>query len=752
MTFNTPKASTPTFSSSTSITITNNANETVTYSISDTSTEYGIDVYPSPSTGTLNPYGSTSVSLSVVVSNSLSEGTHSGGRVRVSSGASNYDVIIYVSITHEAELEVTPTSADFGEISKTGSASATVTFREKLGYKSIIVSLSKSTGNNWVSTSSSNSFSVYAGGSTTATFYLNPSGVTRDNCVAGGYSWSYTASGSGGSGSSTIYLTGDICCPALLSSESYKYEKITFNTPKSEYPTFERTIKIRVSNTACEQMSLSKPTVESPSGGVTFSVTNYPTYLNGGGQDYVDVNIAAPYSTAEGSYSGFVNMDAGSAGSSTASISVDIAHGVEFAVSPTTITFGKVEIMSQASKSVKLQEKLGYKSVKNVAISKSSGPEWMTLQPASIYGIPAGESDTIAFNLYFRGEAELGTQYDWSYNISSDAGGATVSLSATAIPINVSKTSSEIDGMTSSGLYKNYAITEQIISNSKNMLSAALSGSDSLTAEGWGYVALVASQSLTLLKSLDNATSYIQKNDYDNASSKIVVAAASSKSIYANSKKIGGSTTKSYANKVSSAADSLSNEMLTKEIAYYEDRARTMKETNYLEAIKAYQNAATAYGLMLNPTKEAEYNTEASSLLLKHDKLIEKANGDRVDAEKVIISVENSKLSKVGGGYALFNPFNFDTVSKSYKQTIDKYNGSIASYVQAGELRMSELASTRLDEIKGEWRAISEGFYIYMEILATIFIVILFRSVKGMAAYMRDSAEERLGDVVIQKV
>jgi len=62
---------------------------------------------------------------------------------------------------------------------------------------------------------------------------------------------------------------------------------------------------------------------------------------------------------------------------------------------------------------------------------------------------------------------------------------------------------------------------------------------------------------------------------------------------------------------------------------------------------------------------------------------------------------------------------------------------------------MSEDAGKHLKELKGEWRFILIGFYAFMVVMIAVFAFVLFRSVKGMTAYMRDSNEERLGDVVI---
>jgi len=541
---------------------------------------------------------------------------------------------------------------------------------------------------------------------------------------------------------------GEICCPAKLSYDSRSSTTITFNRPKSERHTFHATAKIRVGNTGCEQMRLSSPRVTSPSGSVSLSVKNYPSYVSGYGSGYIEIDISAPYDASERTYTGSVSIDADNAGSGSAEVHVTVKHGMKLGVTPTGIDFGDVEILKDASRTVTLKEELGYKSVRNIVISKKSGPEWISVQPSNIYGIPAGDSDSVIFILKFRGDAILGKKYDWVYETTSDTDKVTISLSSRAMHINNSKVLSELNGMRNTKLYRKYPQkTENLVSNCEKMKSTAKG--ETLTSEDWGHVELVLVQSLTLLKSLDTATEHLDKNDHDTAFQKIVVASTSSKSIESNSRLISHSAVKSYANKVSTSADGLVSNLLNSEVSYYTDSAQAMKASSYLEAVKAYRNVATAYGLMRNPSKEREFNLQADALLEKHDELVEKANENRVEAEKITLSMKENELTRLGGGYALLNPFNYDTVSKNYNLAIDKHAASVSSYNQAGEMRMSEDAARGLKELKGGWRVILIGFYAFMVVMIAVFAFVLVRSVKGMTAYMRDSNEERLGDVVI---
>lgn len=743
--FDKPKATTPSFTTSTSFTIRNNVNKTVAYSVSDITSESGITISPSPPSGSIDPYGSASVSLTITLSSSLGEGFHTGN-VRVVGDGESHTILIRISITHKAKLEVSPTSLTFDIIGASGSTSKTVTFSETLGYKPIDVSLTRISGNEWV-TASSYSFTVNKGGSQTITFRFEPRGVTRDNCVRY-HSWTYSVSSTEGAGSYTINLNGEICCPAKLSYDYRSSTTISFNRPKTEQYTYHATAKIKVSNEGCEQMHLNSPRLTSPSGGVSLSIKNYPSYLNGFSTGYIEIDISAPYDTPEGSYTVSVSIDASAAGSGSAEVWVSIKHEAKLTVTPTVVNFWDVEILKEESRTVTLKEELGYKSARNIVITKRSGPEWISVQPASIYGIPAGESDNVIFTLKFRGDAIPGKEYDWIYEVTSDSGEKTISLSGRAMPIDNSKVLSELAGMRNTKLYRKYPQkTEAIISNCEKMKATAKG--TTLTSEDWGHVELVLIQSLTFLKSLNAATEHLDNNDHDNAFQKIVIASTSAKSIEGNSKGIPNPTVKSYAWEASTAAGGLASNLLNGEVSYYTERAQTMSSSNFLEAVKACRNVATAYGLMQDSSNEREFARQAELLLKKHDELVEKANENRVETEKIIQEMKENELTRIGGDFALFNPFNYDTVSKGYLLAINRYTASVTTYDQAGEIRMSGDANKHLEELKGEWRFILTGFYAFMVIIVAVFAFVMFRSVKGMIAFIQDSNEEKLGDVVM---
>ncbi len=743
--FDQPKDTTPSFTASTSFAIKNNANKTVAYSISDVTTEQGITIKPSSPSGKIGPYGSAYVSLGITLSSSLIEGEHTG-RVRVSGDDESTTILIRISITQKAKLVVSTTSVSFDTLGPGGSSSESVSFSETLGYKPIGVRLKRTSGNDWV-TASSNNFDVAAGGYKQIAFTFKPRGVTQDNCERY-HSWSYSVSSTEGAGSSTIYLKGEICCPAKLAYDHRTSTTLRFNRPMIEHHTFHSTAKIKVSNTGCERMQLKSPRVSSPSGGVFLSVKDYPSFVSGYSSDYIELNISAPYDTPERTYTGSVSIDADSAGSGTAEVQVSIHYGAELGVTPRSIDFGNVEILKEVSKTVTLKEKLGYKSAKNIEIRKDSGPGGISVQPSSIYGIPAGESDSVIFTLMFQGDATPGESYKWVYAVTSNIAGVTIQLSAKATIIDFTNIMREFESMKNTEIAKSSSTTGEIIDNNVNMLKSA-EAAGNLAAEEWRCVALIVTQSQILLHSLDDATKHLDKNDHDTAFEKIIVALRSSKTIVHHSKMIAHSGVQLYADKATTAADGLVSKMLDSEISHYTGRAEEMNATNYLEAFKACRNVATAYGLMQETPKEREFNRQADALLMLHDDEIENANKDRVEAEKIILDLKENELTRIGGGYALLNPFNYDAASEGYGQAIDTYAGSIASYNKAGEMRMSKDAAKYLTELKGAWTYMRIWFYAFMLFMITVLAFVLFRSVKGMMAYMRDSTEERLGNVVI---
>lgn len=736
-TFNKPKAANPTFSKTTSLTLHNTKNDTVSFSISDTTSEGGVNIQATPSSGAINPYASVTVSLKVDVSSGLSEGQHNA-EVTVTSDDGTYTIPISMSLSHSVKLEVSPLSANFGNVDIDDGATTSVTFKETLGYKSVNVSVSRKSGNEWAYPGES-SFSVDPSGSKTISFYLAESKPGWES-YRHSYSWTFSATSVGGN--YNIKLDAELLLPPKLSVSRGASHTITFDKKKSKKPTFSKSLHIPVKNQGYYSMSINR--VSLSGFGTKPQVTvDYPSSVGGYSTENIVLSVEAPYDTREGTYSGKVNIDAGSAGSADVSASIEIKYGVRLEVSPTSKDLKRVEIYTEEKDvKVNLKETLGYKSINNVLIKKVSGPEWISVSPTGIPGIPPEGSDTVTFTLKFRGEAEVGKEYNWIYSVDTEnAGSKTITLKAKA-DIDRSKVISELNALKSSTVAQRYPAARTAISESLSMIDVP--EEKVLIAEDWGFVMSTATQTATVLNLLNK---YLDDKEKSMAFSNLRSGATLAKFVSSNANSISDGEVRSHTKESADALDNLVSNILSEAASYFEKRGQNYETTNYLEAAKAYKCTATAYELLGGDTKGETYKHSFEEMVKQHDDLVIGANENRVNAERELMLLE-PKLSGVGSLHVILNPFVYDDVSSGYDYALSMYSSIIEKYGHAGEVRMEGEAESRFDEVKEQWALISTLFYAYMVFLGVIFAFVVFRLSKGVVDYSRDSSEIMLGKVV----
>jgi hypothetical protein len=783
--FDQPRATTPTFTASTSLTITNNINKTVDYFVSDCTNKQGmIEITPSPSSGKIEPFGSAKVSLTITLSSSLDEGEHKG-EVEVKGDGEYHQMDIPISITHKAKLEVSPTSVTFERIDATESRSKpkTVTFSEELGYKPITVTLNKRSGNEWMTFAldrpdmTTGSFELAAGGSKSITFSFEPSGITPDNCKRY-YSWTYSVSSTEEAGISTINLKGEICCPAKLSYNSRASMAIKFNRPKTERRTYRTTAKIPVSNTGCMPMQLKRPSVTNPSANVTLSVGEYPSYVYGYDSGDIEIGISAPYYASEGTHRSTLYLDAGDAGLGEVEITIEILWPVDFEISsdseyftpsPPSIDFGSLELKDlgyeRREMNLTLTETYLYKPVQNLRFYPiGEYGKWLN-GVRNFYEIPPGESRNITVKIEPGLEA-VPEDYSWNCDLSaSEIKAKRIEVNAKIVPMNISMMIERFRSFRNSTIYTRYPSTENIISNGVAILE--LAKESEIGKEDWRKIPILTKGALSLLSALNDTLLFTDEKRYDKAVESLVISSVSLSSIDANCD-LKSLDLSDYAPAISTGADTTSEEVMKEEAKMLELRGWDIKnavahaeakgdirglteEENLLNASLSYQYAATIYGPGLLSDKEKRLGSveEESMLMDKHDELVSVANDLRFDVENMISDSKENDLVPIWDLHLLLNPYNYDNASMKYWLAQRKLDDASKKYVFAGERLMAKNTEEYFYELKGEWSYIFWLFIIMCLLYAAALIYTIGRIFIGTMAYIRDMHDREVGDIVV---
>ncbi|MFQ6055239.1 MAG: hypothetical protein ACE5J3_04580, partial [Methanosarcinales archaeon] len=171
-----------------------------------------------------------------------------------------------------------------------------------------------------------------------------------------------------------------------------------FNKPKSSNPHYSETKPIEIINNGDSELIINSITPSSPSSYITITVlSNQQFSIPNGSSKSISISVSADKESGEGTYTGYISI-ASNAGTKKVDIIVTITHYASIVVTQPTLDFGKVGSKETLSKTITINETLGYKDAKNIKITKISGENWITYSsPPST--IPAGGSITVDFTM-----------------------------------------------------------------------------------------------------------------------------------------------------------------------------------------------------------------------------------------------------------------------------------------------------------------------------------------------------------------
>jgi hypothetical protein len=755
-----------------SFTITNNQNSTVRGNINIPATPAHITII-GPSSFTCPPKSSTSVQFTITASPS-SSGEDETRTFTIDMGGK--PVVVSVTITYYALLEVSPPSIDFGRVRRTDKPQETVTIRETLGYKDVNIRIEKKTGNDWLKTDKTQ-IQMKKGSAAKINFTLTP-GTPDHNRYSWSYSLSSTTSNTEISPSSTIQIEAYILMPAKLGELDDEELEIKFDKPRGTEPEYEGSIYVRVTNEGDEKMEFSSKITEPREIDMKIiSVHSGLIEVDGKGDEDLGIQITAPYYASEGTHHGKLKIDAGAAGQETVDIAIKIIWPVDFKISSESdyfwpaepaIDFGPLELKEQGYEkremNLTITETYLYKPVRNLRLFPKGeyGKLWIKdVQHFSV--IPPGESRNITVKIEPGLEA-VPKDYSWNCDLSaSEIEAKRIEVKAKIVPMNISMMVDEFRSFRNGPLYTRYPSTEDIISNGVELLEIV--EESEIKAVDWKRIPILTKGALALLSSLNGAIVFTEEKAYGKAVENLLIASVSLSSVDSNSDMYNRDLS-NYAHAVSTGADMTTEAVLKDEAKMLELRGWDIKnavehaiakddihglkaEENVLNSSLSYQHAATVYGLLSDKEKRLECAYEESMLMDKHDELVTAANDLRFDAENMIFDGKEKDLVRIWDLYLLLNPYGYDTASANYWLAQRKLDDASKKYVFAGERLMAKNTIADSAKLKGEWSRILWLFILVCLLYVAVLGYIIIRILMGTMAYMRDMRDREVGDIVV---
>ncbi|MEA1894249.1 MAG: hypothetical protein U9N36_03410, partial [Euryarchaeota archaeon] len=514
-------------------------------------------------------------------------------------------------------------------------------------------------------------------------------------------------------------------------------DPVIFNKPRKEMEAtgFKVVKKFDIINDGDMAMTVKSVAYGTPEAGMTFKV-DCPTQILNKSAGAANLTITIPVTAPEGPHEGKLRIDAGKAGLQDITVTVMVEHAVKFEIASYDPNFGRVDVLKSIPLEISLSEALGYKDITAVKIQRERNTvadgkdDWMAVNlPASI--IRKGKTVPLTFTLRFRGETIVGRTYTWQYFLSHSAGNETITLKATAMPIDIEGTKIALNTMKASG---NPEISK-IAGDTFNMLSSSGVGS----AESWASVTTIAQCSVTFLDAMDRAVVKVGGGDQEDALDDLLVARIAVATMYRSAK------TQAQTN-IYTASNKFLKNTLQGESAYFEKMASDADDDR--TRIIAYRHSATAYELINDPGRSGKASNMAEEAISSYNQRIESANDHYVNADDAIRCASDD-LYRWGDAKLLVNPFVYDSTSYRYKFAVNETETSAEEYLAAGEFELSEESALRAEELRNQWLFLLGQFMMLMIGYVILFACAVLWCVLAFMAFTADSREEEFGDVVL---
>ncbi len=594
--------------------------------------------------------------------------------------------------------------------------------------------------------SSPNSISAGGSGAITVSFNVPSSvstgtytGVINVNTV------------SGGSGTMKLVLVVTTKIPAELGSIGSRSVTIKFDKPKGSVPSFQGNESITLRNIGDSILYIDSIYVSNPNSDITLSISGYQTPISPKDSTMATLVITAQPSAREGTFNGQITVTTSKEGrysgkygtpkTDNVEVRVTIEHGINMEITKSSINFGDTELLKQKEDYIDISETLGYKSIKDIKITKSGPNKWLSVSPNSLSSINAFGSERISAKLLYEGDAEPYINHEWMYTISTiNAGSKSFKVSSKMIfdPIVPEKICSS--------KYKSIDDTKEIAEK----MCSALGYGINTAAKTFKISELIllfsiGSSTIDLLDSYIIAEDSINKEEHDTAYENLIKGVVSAKIINTYAEKISDYNVKLDVNFVNEKSSNLMNSLLEKETNYYESK-KDSDSLDSLQSMIAYERLSEMWGVLGNDEKQVHYDTLAKEKFKEHNNYVDSAKDSRLEAENLLKETQNNYLSKWGGMYLLINPFYYSTVSREHNSIVSKYEEATQNYGLAGEKAIADKTKERLNDIESLFNKIYSIFFVFTGFYTLAFLGVLSRSTKAMTAFVRDTSETRMGD------
>lgn len=699
--------------------------------------------------GTIDGGSSGAVDVTVTGGDSIEPGQYSFQMTLTDNLGNTEEVSVPIEVRRPPIASVSGSEIEVGDVLNGTDREVEFTIEEAGGYEGIdglSVTTIGSEQSASLSISGTRYLSTGPGGSATAT-----ASVSVDENVGQheDLSWDVELTPDDQDAPSTVVtVSARSIYPAILEDVSFAETQLEFDEPRSSVTSFDTTTAVDIRNSGDLEMNVVSTSASMRSGEeyISASVDEAPATVAGLSTGEAVLDISADPDTPEGTYDVAVTVDTESAGTMTVVETVTITQEPELAAQ-TEVSYGELTITANQTRTIDIQERLGYEAIEGLEITKVSGPDrWLTVVERPPSRIESGDSSPFIVAVQFDTEAELYEQYRWTFRIAGEnVEVRNITVTARARPYSFDQITNPLEERAGGGDWQ--AATTGPMNTMLLDLEERLRGDSDLSNSVLSRALAAGRATLLFVDSLEQARAAQDSGNYSAAQRSLARAAAARDQMRQYVGGIGQDELRNTGSESVTAAETAFDETASIQQTHY----REMLEENS----SIYRNAQAYRALM----RLSEYTGDQESAAAREE-AYQRAS------EEYLRTVESAAANRTAGdeayeGYAanativlvdyplVLNPARLDEVGTTTSLITTRYDTAVDLYERAGATEERDATQQRANTIGQRLQVSQYGLYGATGVYGLGVLALLGRTGLNLYAYYRDVTASASGDFLL---
>ncbi|WP_241434271.1 hypothetical protein [Natronorubrum tibetense] len=517
------------------------------------------------------------------------------------------------------------------------------------------------------------------------------------------------------------------------------HPEFVFDEPRDQNDELTQTFEFDLTNDGDLPLEPSDVSASSSEAGLSITVGDLPDEIEGQSSETVEVTVTADTDLEEGEYDFSMSASAEDfdIDDETYDEDLEISHEAELGVEH-TVSIGDVPIGESEQVATEIGEELGYYDVSNLEITLDEGPDsWLELEESPTE-LEAGDASQAVFELEFDTEADLGTDYEWQYEVEGDdVESETITVIASPVPLDLDPIRNDLsnhDGTVASD-------TLEIVDAMDDEMETADAGDVSL-------VLSFGSSSTLYLESMADATELIENGEHDDAQREVVQAAAAYNTMALYAEQFESAEYRSDSEAVLAEAETDLEELTDTQDAHYEERLES-GERSLLEAATIHRELSRIALLQGDEDRADEHQDDADEAFEAYSESVSEGETAAQEAEETWTAMEDDQFVTVAGQPLLLNPANYDAVTRQSEELRDQYEAATAALNDAGETSRADSVASERDERLATLGTAQLSLVVATGIYGLVTVGIVIRTARRMYVYVQDTRESVSGDFLL---